>query len=134
MSIFLAHAKAVPDDVIDSWVEHVSTVWQATVVAGRDDYLKRSRALGGWNHWVRDVPFAESWDGAPLFSVIVVPVAHFDLPAVGSATQALIRGFINAQKPAVAWDPETNEVRAIVDVIDTGSDGWQDTGMLVFST
>lgn len=134
MSIFLAHAKQTPDEVIDEWVEATAVLWRTTTVAGRDDYLKRSRALGGWNHWVRDVPFAESWDGAPLFSVIVVPVAHFDLPAVGSATQALIRGFINAQKPAVAWDPETNEVRTIVDVIDTGSDGWQDTGMLVFHT
>jgi len=134
MAIFLAHAKGVPDDVIDAWVEATATLWQTTTVAGRDDYLQRSRALGGWNHWVRDVPVAETWDGAPLFTHVVVPVLHFDMPTVGTATQALLRGFLAAGKPAYAWNPETNEVGGIDDVIDTNSDGWQDAGMLMIRT
>lgn len=134
MAIFLAHAKAVPDEVIDDWIESVSVSWQFNVVAGRDDYLKRSRALGGWNHWVRDVPVAETWDGDPLYSTIVVPVLHFDMPTVGSATMTLIQGFLAANKAAYAWCPDTDEVRGIVDVVATASDSWQDTGMLVLDT
>jgi hypothetical protein len=103
-------------------------------VPGRDDYLKRSRALGGWNTWVRDVPLAEDWGGDPLFFTIVVPVMHFDNPTIGSATQALVRGFLAAGKPAYAWNTETREYAEIVDVVETASDSWQDAGMLVFNT
>lgn len=134
MSIFLAHAKQTSDEVIDDWVARTSSSWGVPAVAGRDDYLKRSRALGGWNHWVRDVPVAETWDGGPLFSMVVVPVQHFDMPTVGSATEALTRGFLAAGKTALAWDPETNEAREIEDVIDTNSDSWQDAGMLILRT
>jgi hypothetical protein len=134
MSVFFAHAKATPNEVIDDWAARVSARWQAAVTAGRDDYLTRSRALGGWQTWVRDVPVAETWDGSPLFQVIVVPVAHLDMPTVGSATEVLLRGFIAAGKPAYAWNHETDEVAEIVDVAGTNSDSWQDTGMLIFNT
>lgn len=134
MSIFLAHTKQTPDDVINDWVERAASSWNMAVVAGRDDYLKRSRALGGWSHWVRDVPIAETWDGEQLFSMIVVPVQHFDMPTVGTATQALVRGFLAAGKPVYAWDPETNEIRGVLDVVDTNSDSWQDAGMLMLCT
>ena len=132
--IFLAHTKGAPDEVIDDWVEATAVLWRTPTVAGRDDYLKRSRALGGWNHWVRDVPVAEEWDGTPLFSTVVIPVMHFDMPTIGTATQALIRGFLAAGKPVYAWDPETNEIRGVLDVVDTNSDSWQDAGMLMLCT
>lgn len=134
MAVFLAHAKSIADELINQWVEHLSAAWHTAVVAGRDDYLKRSRALGGWNTWVRDVPIAEDWSGDALFFAIVVPVQHFDNPTIGSATQALVRGFLAAKKSAYAWNPETLEYAEIIDVVDTTSDSWQDAGMLVFST
>lgn len=134
MSIFLAHTKQTPDDVINDWVERAAGSWNRAVVAGRDDYLKRSRALGGWSHWVRDVPIAETWDGEQLFSMIVVPVQHFDMPTVGNATETLIRNFLAVGKTALAWSPDTNEAQEIVDVAETNSDSWQDTGMLVLRT
>jgi hypothetical protein len=134
MSIFLAHAKQTSDEVIDDWTARASDSWGMPTVAGRDDYLKRSRALGGWNHWVRDVPTAETWDGGPLFSMIVVPVQHFDMPTVGSATETLIRNFLAAHKTALAWNPDTNEAREIEDVAGTNSDSWHDTGMLILRT
>ena len=49
MTTFLAQGKQTPNDEIDAWVTELGTLLSATVVAGRDDYLKRSRAMGGWN-------------------------------------------------------------------------------------
>lgn len=132
--IFLAHSKQTPDDTINDWVERVAARWSLAAVAGRDDYLKRSRAMGGWSHWVRDVPVAEDWSGEPLFQAIVVPVPHFDLPTVGSATQTLLQGFLAAGKSAFAWNPDTDDVVIIEGVADTSSDSWQDTGMLILNT
>ena len=47
---FFAHAKQTPDDVIDAWTatlcERLSSAdVEAVVTPGRDDYMKRSRAM-----------------------------------------------------------------------------------------
>lgn len=132
MSIFLAHSKQTPDEVIDDWTERASIYWRTPVVSGRDDYMSRSRALGGWNTWVKDVPIAEGWGGEPLFSALVVPLGDLERPSVGRATQTLIDGFIAAGKPVWAFCPETNDVRAVERVMDTELDSWTDAGWLIY--
>jgi hypothetical protein len=132
---FFAHAKQTPDDVIDAWTatlcERLSSVdVEAVVTPGRDDYMKRSRAMGGWNTWVKDVPMAEDWSGAPLFHGIVVPVLHLEQPAVGRATFALVEGFLARGKYAYAWVPDSNQIAAITGIEAKDTDAWTDVGVL----
>lgn len=132
-SIFLAHSKQMPDDVINLLVERVGTGWQTVVVAGRDDYMNRSRAIGGWNAWVKDVPIAEDWSGEPLFYGIVVPLEDLERPIVGRATQVLVEGFLDAGKPVWALCTETGEMRAVYGIVNTELDSWTDAGWLVYT-
>lgn len=126
---FLAHAKLDPDATIDGWRDTLASRLQAgdyqtLVVPGRDDYKQRSRALGGWHAWSRDVPVAETWDGEQLFHGIVVPVVHLDSPSVGRATSDLVQGFLRQGKYAYAWDVTTGELARIKDVPAVGGDSW----------
>ena len=132
---FLAHAKQTPDDIIDAWAEALRAQLtgadvEAEVTPGRDDYLSRSRAMGGWNTWVKDVPVAEDWSGSALFHGIVVP-CDMDRPTVGRATQALIEGFITRGKYAYAWDINNQTLRRVHDVADTMQDSWIDAAVLL---
>jgi len=125
---FLAHAKQTEDTLVDDWIEQLT--FQLTgpevtgeVTAGRDDYKTRSRAMGGWNSWVRDVPVAEDWAGDALFHGILVP-CDLDMPHVGRATQALVEGFLMLGKYAYAWSPETGALARIVNVAELPGDSW----------
>jgi len=129
-ALFLAHTKQVEDATIDAWVAAATERFQIAIVPGRDDYMKRSRAMGGWGTWVKDVPVAEDWSGSPLFHGIVVPVFHFDQPAVGRATFALVEGFLARRKPAFAWIPASKQVAAIIGVEAKDTDAWTDVGVL----
>jgi len=125
---FLAHAKQTEDETVDGWLEALaarlsSDAVRARVVAGRDDYKERSRAMGGWNSWVRDVPTSEDWAGDALFHGIVVPCTG-DIATVGRATQTLVEGFLMRGKYAYAWFPETDELRKVVDVRELEGDSW----------
>jgi hypothetical protein len=130
MSWFLAHAKAVPDDTIDGWRDALAERLGASVTPGRDDYLTRSRALGGWGAWVKDVPVAEDWSGAPLFRGVVVPIHTLELPSIGSVTEKLLRGFKGAGKPVLAWHTETGDLLSIDDVQGLGSESWSVAALL----
>jgi len=130
-ALFLAHTKQVEDATIDAWVAAATERFQVSVVPGRDDYLKRSRAMGGWNTWVKDVPVAEDWSGAPLFLGIVVPVVDFDQPSVGRATYALVEGFLCRGKPVYAWNHITNHIGHVIGLAEKQSDAWTDVGVLL---
>ena len=131
MTIFLPHGKQTPNDEIDAWVTELGTLLSATVVAGRDDYLKRSRAMGGWNTWVKDVPVAEDWSGDALFHGIVVPVLDFDQPSVGRATYAPVEGSLSCDKPVYAWNYVTNHMARVIGVSEKESDAWTEVGVLL---
>ncbi len=131
-SIFLAHSKQTPDETINDWVAQTSAAWGHGVTAGRDDYMARSRAIGGWNAWVKDVPIAEDWGGEPLFIGIVVPLEDLKRPIVGRATQVLVEGFLTAGKPVWAFCPETGETRTVQTIMNTELDSWTDAGWLVY--
>jgi len=126
---FFAHAKHVEDATIDEWAARAAVDVGATMVPGRDDYKNRSRAMGGWNTWVRDVPVAEDWAGEPLFYGIVVPCDRAR-PVIGKATLTLIEGFLAADKPCLAWDYETGVVYRVVGVANTELESWTDAGWL----
>lgn len=133
---FLAHAKLVDDPVIDAWRDalqvHLKVEgYEVTVTPGRDDYKKRSRALGGWNAWSRDVATGETWDGEPLFHGVIVPVPHLDEPCIGKGTQGIIEGFLRRGKHAYAWDVTTNALVKILDLRVLGDDSWTMTATLV---
>lgn len=130
-SIFLAHSKQTSDEIIDDWVKKAAALFHHNVTAGRDDYMARSRAIGGWNAWVKDVPVAEDWGGAPLFAGIAVPLEDIERPIVGRATQVLVEGFLAAGKPVWAFCPDTNEVRSVETIMNTELDSWTDAGWLV---
>jgi len=134
MSIFLAHSKQTPDETIDAWTALVTQSFKAHTVAGRDDYMTRSRAIGGWNAWVKDVPVAEDWGGGALYDRLVVPLDDLERPIVGRATQVLIEGFLAAGKPVVAFCPTTEETRAVSSILNTELDSWTDAGWLVFQS
>ena len=131
MTIFLAHGKQTPNDEIDAWVTELGTLLSATVVAGRDDYLKRSRAMGGWNTWVKDVPVAEDWSGDALFHGIALPVLDFHQPCVGRAPYALVDGFLSCDKPVYAWNYVTNHMARVIGVSEKESDAWTEVGVLL---
>lgn len=133
---FLAHAKTTEDADIDAWKAQLEARMgydsvPAEVTPGRDDYKKRSRALGGWHAWSRDVPVAENWESEPLFHGIVVPVGHLDEPSVGRATSDLVMGFLRRGKYAYAWDVTTSELARIADVRTLDSDSWTMTATLL---
>jgi hypothetical protein len=131
VTVFLAHGKQTPNDEIDAWVTELGALLSATVVAGRDDYLSRSRAMGGWNTWVKDVPVAEDWSGDALFHGIAVPVLDFDQPSVGRATYALVEGFLSRGKPVYAWNYITNQIGHVIGLAEKQSDAWTDVGVLL---
>lgn len=133
---FLAHTKQTPAEEIDGWVTGLairltSPENVAEVTAGRDDYLKRARAMGGWSVWVKDVAGAEDWSGDPLYHGIVVPVLDFDQPAVGRATYALVEGFLAKGKAAYAWNYITNHMARVIGVSEKESDAWTEVGVLL---
>jgi len=132
-SIFLAHSKQTSDETINEWVEAAAVLWRYDVTAGRDDYMARSRAIGGWNAWVKDVPVAEDWSGEPLFIGIAVPLEDLERPIVGRATQVLVEGFLAAGKQAWAFCPETGEARTVLAIVNTELDSWTDAGWLVYT-
>jgi hypothetical protein len=134
MSTFLAHSKQTPDETIDAWTALVRQRFKAHTVAGRDDYMTRSRAIGGWNAWVKDVPVAEDWGGSPLYDRLVVPLEDLERPIVGRATHVLVEGFLAAGKPVVAFCPTTEETRTVSTIINTELDSWTDAGWLVFQS
>lgn len=132
---FLAHSKQTPDEVIDAWVEQSTTRLssegvRAIVTSGRDDYMTRSRAMGGWNTWVNDVPVAEDWSGDALFHGIIVPLHDTARPVIGRATQVLLVGFLSLGKYAYAWDVETGALHRIDAVADMDIDSWTDAAWL----
>lgn len=133
---FLAHAKTTDDADIDAWTAQLNARMgydslPAEVTPGRDDYKKRSRALGGWNAWSKDVPVAEDWAGEPLFHGIVVPVVHLEEPSVGRATSDLVAGFLRRGKYAYAWDCTTDTLARVVDIRALDNDSWTMTATLV---
>ena len=127
---FFAHAKHVEDTLIDEWASSVAEALGAAVTPGRDDYKNRSRAMGGWNTWVRDVPVAEDWAGEPLFHGIVVP-CEAGRPVIGKATLTLVEGFLSLGKPCLAWDYETRTFYPIAGAANTELESWTDAGWLV---
>jgi hypothetical protein len=130
--IFLAHSKQTPDETINDWVERAAVLFRHDVTAGRDDYMARSRAIGGWNAWVKDVPIAEDWAGTPLYISIAVPLEDLERPIVGRATQVLVEGFLAAGKQVLAFCPESAEARIVVAIVNTELDSWTDAGWLVY--
>lgn len=130
--IFLAHSKQTPDETINDWVERAAVLFRHDVTAGRDDYMARSRAIGGWNAWVKDVPVAEDWAGTPLYIGIAVPLEDLERPIVGRATQVLVEGFLAAGKQVWAFCPESAEARIVVAIVNTELDSWTDAGWLVY--
>ena len=130
--IFLAHSKQTPDETINDWVERAAVLFRHDVTAGRDDYMARSRAIGGWNAWVKDVPIAEDWAGTPLYIGIAVPLEDLERPIVGRATQVLVEGFLAAGKQVLAFCPESAEARIVVAIVNTELDSWTDAGWLVY--
>ena len=130
--IFLAHSKQTPDEVINDLVETAAVLWRREVTAGRDDYMARSRAIGGWNAWVKDVPVAEDWGGDPLFFALAVPLEDLERPIVGRATQVLVEGFLAANKPVWAFNRESCDIRPVVAIVNTELDSWTDAGWLVY--
>ena len=89
---FLAHSKQDDGSEVDEWcgvlAEKLSgDGWEATVIAGRDDYQNRSAALGGWSAWCRDVPCGTDYTGAPMYHGVIVPTDSLvEHPTVGKAT------------------------------------------------
>ncbi len=130
--IFLAHSKQTPDETINDWVKRATALFRHNVTAGRDDYMARSRAIGGWNAWVKDVPSAEDWAGTPLYIGIAVPLEDLERPIVGRATQVLVEGFLAAGKQVLAFCPESAEARIVVAIVNTELDSWTDAGWLVY--
>lgn len=133
---FLAHAKLVEDPVIDEWRDRLqanlkSGDYTVVVTPGRDDYKQRSRGLGGWNAWSRDVARGETWDGEPLFHGIIVPVPHLDEPSIGRGTQGILEEFLLRGKHAYAWDVTTNALVKIVGVRAVDGDSWTMTATLL---
>jgi hypothetical protein len=133
---FLAHSKDTEDQIIDAWCATLaqglaSPGWPTSVVAGRDDYLTRARAMGGWTVWVRDVAVGEDWEGAPLFHGVVVPVPDLTRPLVGRATAQIVENFKHVGKHAFAWDGEKFASIQAIDYLPV--DSWKDCASLVFT-
>ena len=133
---FLAHKRMDDDADINHWCDKLTEAlsqdgWSVTVWAGRDDYNRRAKALGGWKAWGRDVPRARTFEGEMLFHGIVVPASALDeKPTVGKATAQLIEGFMNAQKHAFDWCPDSNTFRKIVDMHETDEDDYRNWARL----
>tara|TARA_R100000458_G_C8262647_1_gene238017 strand:+ start:870 stop:1307 length:438 start_codon:yes stop_codon:yes gene_type:complete len=133
---FLAHKRMDDDADINHWCSKLTESlsqdgWPALVTAGRDDYESRAKALGGWKAWGRDVPRARTFDGEMLFHGIVVPASALDeAPTVGKATAQLIEGFINAQKHAYVWCPDTDSFRSIMSLNETDEDDYRNWARL----
>jgi hypothetical protein len=113
---FLAHSKATDDADINFWVRNLQKLltteaWEAEVVAGRDDYNARAKAVGGWQAWCRDVPIAENFEGGPLYHGIIVPVLDDLNPTVAKATSDLIDGFLNEGKYVYTWNPGSGDFK-----------------------
>ena len=113
---FLAHSKAADDADINFWVRALSKAlsgngWEAEVVAGRDDYNARAKAVGGWKAWCRDVPVAETFEGDALYHGIIVPIIDELNPTVAKATSDLIDGFLAKEKHVYTWNPGSGEFK-----------------------
>tara|TARA_R110002012_G_scaffold18824_2_gene68723 strand:+ start:1953 stop:2387 length:435 start_codon:yes stop_codon:yes gene_type:complete len=113
---FLAHSKATDDADINFWVRSLQNTlttesWEAEVVAGRDDYNARAKAVGGWKAWCKDVPLAETFEGGPLYHGIIVPVIDDLNPTVAKATSDLIDGFLSQEKYVYTWNPGSGEFK-----------------------
>ena len=119
---FLAHKRLDDDTDINHWCKDLATKlsqpnWPAKVTAGRDDYNDRSKSLGGWKAWGRNVPRAKTFDGDMMFHGIAVPASALnDCPTVGKATAQLIEGFLDQQKHAYAYCPDSGSFRRIVSI------------------
>ena len=136
---FLAHSKKDEDEDIDRWCAQLAghmtdDVWQAEVVAGRDDYKSRAAALGGWAAWCRDVAVGKSYTGGHLFHGIIVPVDFTqESLSVGKATAQLLEWFLDAKKHVFAWCPESESFRSITGLEAKEEDDWTSWVRLSFA-
>tara|TARA_R100000152_G_C6781199_1_gene215209 strand:+ start:2848 stop:3300 length:453 start_codon:yes stop_codon:yes gene_type:complete len=134
---FLAHDKSVEEDLINMWAKELKELlaspgFEVEVTSGRDDYIARSAALGGWARWCGDVPHGRRYDGDPMFHGVVVPVSPGDMkPLVGKATCQIVAGFISEMKHAYTWCPASGEFQRIEDVQTTDMDDWRGWAQLI---
>ena len=134
---FLAHSRQDDNADIDFWCKQLGELltkpdWDASVIAGRDDYETRAAAVGGWKPWCRDVPIAEDYTGDPLFHGIIVPASAIEeAPTVGRATAQLIEGFLQRGKHAFAWCPSSETFRQIQQLESRDGDSWKTWATLV---
>jgi len=114
---FLAHDRKTEDEQINEWRDSLTeSLGEAfpehnvTVIAGRDDYLNRSKDAGGWKAWPQSVVTGCLWDGAPRFHGIIRPAQHVGVmdTVCGKPTYEMIEGFLREGKTAWVWDRRTN--------------------------
>jgi hypothetical protein len=136
---FLAHSKATDDSDVNFWVLSLQTAlsssdWDVEVVAGRDDYNARAKAVGGWKAWCKDVPIAETFEGGPLYHGIIVPVLDDLNPTVAKATADLIDGFFLQGKHVYTWHPGSEEFKRCNSSEVIEGENWQAWARLDFQT
>ena len=135
---FLAHSKQDDDNDIDAWCAELKEtmsngIWDAEVVAGRDDYKSRAAALGGWAAWCRDVSMGESYMGDPMFHGLIVPTSFEAMSIVGKATSQLIEGFLDRKKHVYAWCRHSKSFKCIHGIEPVQSDDWNSWMSLILA-
>tara|TARA_R100000458_G_C8263209_1_gene238526 strand:- start:940 stop:1371 length:432 start_codon:yes stop_codon:yes gene_type:complete len=136
---FMAHNRSVDEGLVDLWTKELREAlttpeFEAEVTSGRDDYIVRAAALGGWNSWCRDVPRGCRYDGEPIFHGVIVPIdSRLKTHTVGRATAQIIDGFIEENKHAYTWCPASGAFNNIIGTASTDCDDWKGWATLTIS-
>jgi len=136
---FMAHARSVDEGLVDLWTKELTQAlatndFEVEVTSGRDDYIVRAPALGGWNTWCKDVPLGCRYDGEPIFHGVIVPIdTRMDRHVIGRATAQIIDGFVSEGKHAYTWCPASGEFKQIIKTETTDCDDWKGWAVLVLS-
>ena len=136
---FMAHNRSVDEGLVDLWTKELREAldtpdFDTEVTSGRDDYIVRAAALGGWNSWCKDVPHGCRYDGEPIFHGVVVPIdSRLNRHTVGRATAQIIAGFVEENKHAYTWCPVSGEFKQIIGTASTDCDDWKGWATLVIS-
>lgn len=106
LKVFFAHPKSLEDTLTPvaarlSLALCVANGADTALTTGREDYLARANACGGWILWSRTI--SEVVMGSPRFDVVVVGDG-VGSTWVGKGTVGIIEGCIDAGRTVAWWD------------------------------
>lgn len=123
---FVAHPKSYEDAELDILKEEIRKVAlkqlphaEVTITLGRDDFMARAAAEGGWRGWSESVVTARKPSGAPRFDAIIVPPGP-----IGRATADMLRLALVQRRPVLRFLGD--DFRPVSILVERDRESWKD--------